>query len=316
MRNSTDESNELCSSTINYQEEEEESVENINFESASNEQYLEKKTLKDKIGEWYFKNRPSRECFEELLQILFDENIDIPLSANSFIKKREQLTIKNVIPGLYCHFGIKKQILRILSGIYNCNKISIDINIDGLPLFKSSRTQLWPILVKIVNFPNISVFAIGVYLGKSKPSSIDCFLSELLTELKELTENGIVIENKIIGFEVRAVICDAPAKAFVCGIVGHTSSHGCTKCTQVGKKLGNVLCYSPMSADFISDADFSSRKYLNHHQKEFCCKQSPFEKFGLLMVTQVPLDPMHLIDLGVMKKILVRMNSRIKQILK
>ena len=48
-------------------------------------------------------------------------------------------------------------------------------------------------------------------------------------ELKDLMENGTAVENKVIAFEIRALICD------VCGIVGHTSSYGCTKCVEVGK---------------------------------------------------------------------------------
>uniref|UniRef100_A0A0K8VNS4 Transposase domain-containing protein n=1 Tax=Bactrocera latifrons TaxID=174628 RepID=A0A0K8VNS4_BACLA len=169
--------------------------------------------------------------------------------------------------------------------------------------------QLWPILAKIFNFPNISIFPIGVYVGNSKPGNIASFLGELVTELKDLLNNGILFENKIIAFEIRALICDAPAKAFACGIPGHTSYHGCTKCIQISMKTGNVLTYSTILHELISDADFSSRKHLKHHQKEFHSKQCPFEELGLKMITQVPLDPMYLIDLGVMKKIPVRMNT-------
>ena len=73
-------------------------------------------------------------------------------------------------------------------------------------------------------------------------------------------ENGIGTENKVITFEVRAFNRDAPAKAFACGIVGHISFYEFTKCIQIGKKINNVLCYSQLSADLISNADFSSRK--------------------------------------------------------
>ena len=44
----------------------------------------------------------------------------------------------------------------------------MDLNMDVLLLFKSSKTQLWPILAKIVNINNVSVFPIGIYLGKRK----------------------------------------------------------------------------------------------------------------------------------------------------
>lgn len=110
----------------------------------------------------------------------------MPLSANSFVGKRERLCLSSIFPGVYCHFGLKKQLSRISSTIKDCEKIVIDLNIDGLPLFKSSRTQLWPILAKIVNFPNFSIFPIGIYVGKSKPSNVASFLGDLVTQLKDL----------------------------------------------------------------------------------------------------------------------------------
>ena len=64
-------------------------------------------------------------------------------SAYSFIKQqRDKLEITKVFPGVYVHFGIRKQISRRLSNMLDCRKIVIDLSIDGLLLFKSSKTQL------------------------------------------------------------------------------------------------------------------------------------------------------------------------------
>lgn len=159
----------------------------MNISTSSEVNFVRKKTFKQKIGDWYFKNKPSRQCFEELLRILSEENLDVPLSANSFIKQPDKLSLRNVFPGVYSHFGIKKQFLRIPSSIlHDCDKIVIDINVDGLPLYNSSRTKLWPILIKIVDFPNILILPIGVHVGKSKPHNISNFLSDSVAELKEL----------------------------------------------------------------------------------------------------------------------------------
>lgn len=53
----------------------------------------------------------------------------------------------------------------------------LQINIDGLPLSKSSKNQLWPILGKIVGPQNqfIEPFLIGAFHGNSKPSSVAQF---------------------------------------------------------------------------------------------------------------------------------------------
>lgn len=265
------------------------------------------KSLIEKLRDWYIRNRPSRQCFEELLIILREENLKVPLSAKTILQNKQKMVVRNVSPGTYCHFGIEKQLQKISNIICEHKEIVFDMNIDGLPLFKSSRVHLWPILLRIVNVKNVNVFPIGIYLGRSKPSRIEEFLSEFIDELKTLTENGIKIKNKEIKLRIRAFICDAPAKAFLCGIVGHTSVHGCSKCVQVGKKINNVLTYSSEASQLITDQDFSDRKYLNHHQKFFYTKKTPLENVNVKMISQVPLDDMHLVDLGVMRKILVRM---------
>lgn len=71
--------------------------------------------------------------------------------------------------------------------IYNLNEVVI----DGLPLFKSSKIQMWPILVRIVTIENISFIAVGIFIGKKKPDNICAYISDFM-------ENGIEIKSKII----------------------------------------------------------------------------------------------------------------------
>jgi len=97
------------------------------------------------------------------------------------------------------------------------------------------------------------------------------------------------------------VVCDAPA-----GTPGHTSSHGCTKCLQVGRKIDGTLTYSTVASELITDEDFANRIYPNHYSKDYLNSPSAFETHGVRMITQVPLDCMHLIELGVVRKFLER----------
>ena len=52
------------------------------------------------------------------------------------------------------------------------NSANLVFNIDGLPLFKSSGTQLWPILAY---FNTFDIFIIAIYGGGSKPSPLSEF---------------------------------------------------------------------------------------------------------------------------------------------
>jgi len=57
--------------------------------------------------------------------------------------------------GTYIHFGFEKMILPVLNKFFNvidfAFTLKLGINIDGLPLTKSSKSQVWPILVSIIN---------------------------------------------------------------------------------------------------------------------------------------------------------------------
>lgn len=70
--------------------------------------------------------------------------------------------------------------------------LEIDIGIDGLPIYKSSKTSVWPILGAFVDQPYVSPFLIGIFCGVGHPSSLDDYLEEFLNEAKGLEENGVL----------------------------------------------------------------------------------------------------------------------------
>ncbi|XP_017483801.1 PREDICTED: uncharacterized protein LOC108372585 [Rhagoletis zephyria] len=126
-------------------------------------------------------------------------------------------------------------------------------------------------------------------------------------EMQGILQNNINVSGKFVAVEIRALVCDAPARAFVCGTPSHVSSHGCGKCTQIGRKLNNVLVYSSEPGELLTDDDFLRRKYAGHHNKKFRNTMTPLENIGVKMITQIALDSMHLLDLGVMRKFLLRL---------
>ena len=87
------------------------------------------------------------------------------------------------------------------------DQISLVVNIDSLPLFKSSKVKVWPILGKIFNFGN--PFIIAMFCGTKKP------ISEFLKEVDFLVKNGVNIDGKQITFELKFFICDTLARQFL-----------------------------------------------------------------------------------------------------
>lgn len=58
-------------------------------------------------------------------------------------------------------------------------------NMNGLPLHKSSKKDLWPILCEIDILPEKPVMAIAAYMRESKPN-INAYLEQFVTELGQL----------------------------------------------------------------------------------------------------------------------------------
>ena len=75
--------------------------------------------------------------------------------------------------------------------------VSLQLNIDGLPILKNLFTQFWPILCRIVCFFETEPFVIGLHCGSSKPRDIFEYMKELVSELKVL-ETGLSVEGVIL----------------------------------------------------------------------------------------------------------------------
>lgn len=87
------------------------------------------------------------------------------------------------------------------------------------------------------------------------------------------------------------------------GVSNFNSKHGCLKCTTVGEYSHNshTVYFPKTKCPPRNDRDFRSKKYDGHHKSD-----SPLLKLNIDMVEDFPVsDSLHLVDLGVMKRLLV-----------
>ncbi|XP_011861674.1 PREDICTED: uncharacterized protein LOC105558539, partial [Vollenhovia emeryi] len=138
------------------------------------------------------------------------------------------------------------------------NQIKLNLSIDGLPLAKSSKAQFWPLLGHITHSDyREKPFVIGVFHG--------------------------YLWRKKIKIVINAVICDAPAKAVIKCIKGHTGYYGCDKCEEEGEWRDNRMLFLNENAPLRTDESFLLRHNEDHHVND-----SPIENIALKMVTQFP----------------------------
>ncbi|CAG9761334.1 unnamed protein product [Ceutorhynchus assimilis] len=262
---------------------------------------------------WFLKYREllSQSAMNELLLILKPKCKTLPSDSRTFLSTPQscQFPISVVSPGKYCHFGLKYMLQNILNTknlLEFCEdgktlSLSLSINIDGLPLSRSSTSQFWPILISIDNenleCPN--PFPIGVYHGFKKPESALKYLQEFQIEFKQL-ENGFRFKNIEVKVQISKIIRDAPAKSFILCVKGHTGYFSCTKCVQEGEYINGRVTFPDLSAVLRTDDDFKNKTCEDYHRGN-----SPFDELSVGLVSQVPLDYMHLVCLGVMKRLII-----------
>ncbi|KAI8127264.1 hypothetical protein CVS40_2926 [Lucilia cuprina] len=174
----------------------------------------EKIILRQKLKKWIIKTKPTRSCAEELLAILSEEGMDVPLSVEGLLRAKTKIVVRSVPPGSFHYLGIENELKKVEDILQNYATVELDVNVDGIPLFKSSRTQLWPILIKVVNVKEkIMPMPVGIFVGPGKPHCSQTFLKTLLRKLMFLN-GSLKYSGKTIALQFRNLCCDTPAKSF------------------------------------------------------------------------------------------------------
>ena len=197
--------------------------------------------------------------------------------------------------------GIKNQLQKLIVKYDKWEQIKvfpISLNIDGMSPFNSSSKSLWPILLSI-NIRPYQVCTIVITYGKSKPTDNE-FINETVDELNIVTESGILINGNHIKIKLEYIICDAPARAMVKNIFVHNSKKGCERFHVRGEYYNNRMIFEDINYVKRTHEEFKMQSDILHHKGvSILLKLKHFD-----IINQIPLDYMHLICIGVMKKLI------------
>ena len=165
------------------------------------------------------------------------------------------------------------------------------------------------VIVTSVSFQNVIsgslqyvtplVFPVSITCGGSKPTDL-AFLEDNIRELQGITQRGIVVDGRHITVSIQCVVCDAPAKALIKATKQFSGYYGCDQCEQMGE-WHNKMTY-PYEEPMVprTDQRFRERIQEEHHKGV-----TPFTMLPIDMVRQFPMDYMHQVCLGVMRRLLV-----------
>lgn len=122
--------------------------------------------------------------------------------------------------------------------------IEMNMHVDGLPIFNSSTVQFWPLLGNVFS----TVFIIGVYCGPTKPEDYTILTKQGVSEIIQLYERGITIRGITCSFKIKLFLADAPTRAAVLNVKGHSGYSSCIKCWTRGKSLGKTIYFPDCKA--------------------------------------------------------------------
>lgn len=99
---------------------------------------------------WAVKNNISRIAMGELLKILISIGLTyLPCDPRTILKTPQNIQLLNQANGQVWYCGIGNNLRRIFSTLKEEISVSLNFNIDGIPLYNSAKHEFWPILANI-----------------------------------------------------------------------------------------------------------------------------------------------------------------------
>ena len=262
----------------------------------------------------------SHKSLRDVLQLLRGYEIvpDIPKDPRTVLGTPRLVTIEYLTADKtkqYYHFGLQHSLDMLFPPWPDCVTdgcvLQLQLNMDGLPIAESDVASVHPILGRIhLEAYQSNVFCIGIYFGKEeKPDDSHMLLRRFREDYMSHKQIGYVVGDRRLFVDISAVICDKVERDLVKETKGHSGYSTCDKCETHGVWDKHVV-YPDLTARLRTDESFRLRRHPDHHRKEIkdgievLKPPSALELCNVGMVTQFPLDIMHMVFMGVTKKML------------
>lgn len=163
----------------------------------------EESNISQELRHWALKHQISHIALTDLLGILKNKGLtSLPGNSRTLSSTLRYCVIVPMENGEFWYNGIRKILVERLSEETNLESVSLIFNVDGLPPFKSSPLEFWPILLKMHEYPCDQPMVAAINCGESKPP-LQEFLHDFVTELNEILETGIKVNQIRVKVKIR-----------------------------------------------------------------------------------------------------------------
>lgn len=160
-----------CSPTMNWIESYSDTEDNVN-DVYDTETWETRDRFRAKLAEWATSNHINKEQLRNLLKVCNETlPFTLPSDPRTIVGTPRSIILKTYEDGSqYWHHGIRDSLLRSLTSVVKelPDVLSININMDGLPIGESTNEQFWPILANIHELHYIEPIVVGIYRGNSE----------------------------------------------------------------------------------------------------------------------------------------------------
>ena len=248
------------------------------------------------------------------IHVPFEKQIKSVLKSNS----GDILTLPNVKEHCKVHSKCIKDISDGKRYDVTFPNLTLTLNTDGIPVFKSSRFDIWPILVLINELEPLTrirnVILCGLWFGVGKPN-MSSFLSVLVERFKYLADHGITWFNEFLGnvksqVFVRICSCDSVARAPLQRIVQFNGAYGCSWCFMKGENVSKGKGHMRAYEGVCTTSELRTNELMLTLGKVASSSQPNLGVKGISILARMPgfdivkgfaVDSLHCIDLGVTK---------------
>ncbi|XP_077541965.1 uncharacterized protein LOC144154323 [Haemaphysalis longicornis] len=190
--------------------------------------------------------------------------------------------------------------------------LTLTINTDGSPVFKSSKTSMWPLQFTLNELPPSVRFKhpvlAGLWFGPGHPE-MQTFLSRFTDEISAMTPIVWEHEGSVHCSRVFVLCCavDAPARAAVMNMILHNGCHGCPRCFTSTTRSGGSLRYTSQQTEPRTHLGVVRDMHMAFVQDErfngFNGPSALMNLRGFNLVHGVSVDYMHCVLQGVCKQV-------------
>uniref|UniRef100_A0AAG5CQR8 Transposase domain-containing protein n=1 Tax=Anopheles atroparvus TaxID=41427 RepID=A0AAG5CQR8_ANOAO len=187
-------------------------------------------TFQECLRTWAKSTKISENSLDELLAIIRKKSFaDVPKDANTFLQG-------DLDDGQLWYDGIEKTIRHYFRNYTELvDVLEINISLEGRSIVSYKTTRIWPILMELRNIPQKPVLVVGLFCGSPLAANRENYLRPLVIELNHLCNTKLNINpnhlyGKVMAVRLKAIIADAPARAFMTGLNYHQANRTCYKC--------------------------------------------------------------------------------------